>query len=261
MTLLHEYARIVNSQFGEDGVLEEIFRRFNALEGGRCIEVGAEDGRECSNTLYLRDRWAWRRLLIEADEVLYNRIEAHSLDTAVHSEIQATPSEGQTIDYWCDVTWGQDVGSPSLLVVDIDGNDYRVLENLRMRPRVIQAEFNQSIPWHLNITSPGFGTSLHALIDLMAVKGYHFIGATVCNAFFVWDKDDYLLFMDIERNPELYLDEKNFTYLVTSMYGGAVAFGPQTFGVQKRYAGEIDIIDPSGERQVVRLSHRSVRPQ
>lgn len=250
MTLLTDYAQNINSQFGEDGIIRECFTRMDCLHGGRAIEVGASDGREVSNTLWLRDIVGWRRILLEADETLFSRIEEHEQDSAVHVAIE--PTGPFSLD---ELVTDIEI---DFLSLDIDGDDYGVLKHLQMRPKLIVAEFNQTMPWHLNVASSAIGCSLRAMVELMAVKHYSFIGATHCNAFFV--RSELLIhFADIERNPELYLDPANFTYLVTSLYGGAVAFGPQIFGVTRRFAGELDVIDANGGVQTVRLTSRSVR--
>src|SRR4051812_17540195 len=56
----------VYSQFGEDGILAEIFRRIGTTNK-QCFEVGAADGKWFSNSRKLIDE-GWRAALIEADE-------------------------------------------------------------------------------------------------------------------------------------------------------------------------------------------------
>jgi hypothetical protein len=252
MDLLTLYARTHNSQFGEDGIIEECTRRLGLGGGSTILDVGASDGRECSNSLYLRDVHNWKRIIIEADEALFLRMEDHANDRRVWAEI--TPQGADSIDAIAD---GQQV---DVLSLDIDGEDYNVLKHLEMQPRLICAEFNQTIPIHLKISSPALGCSLSALCMLMAQKGYGFIGATHCNAFFVLLQDLYH-FNDIDRRPESYLSVDNFTYLLITPTGGAMAVGPQYFYAQKRFVGELDVVDPnSGEVHTINLSHRSTRP-
>jgi hypothetical protein len=252
MDLLTIYARTHNAQFGEDGIIEECCNRLGISNGWTVFDVGASDGRECSNSLYLRDVHNWNRILVEADEVLFQRMEEDVRDTRIWAAI--TPTGPTSID---ELAGDQSV---EFLSLDIDGEDYNVLKHLQMRPRLICAEFNQTIPFHLEITSPALGCSLSALCKLMALKGYGFVGATHCNAFFVENADLYH-FNDIDRRPEQYLSVDNFTYLLITPTGGAMAVGPQYFYAQKRYVGELDIVDPnSGEVRTINLSHRSTRP-
>ena len=252
MTKLAGFAGGTNSQFGEDGIIRECLRRMGLLEGGTCIEVGASDGRDCSNTLELRDLWGWKRVLIEADPVLCERHEKNELDTTINTSIE--PQGDRSLDSL--VPDGCD-----FLSLDIDGNDYAVLRYLQMRPALIVAEFNQTIPWHIDVLSPQIGTSLRALTRMMSNKDYRLVTTTHCNAFFI-EFYYYADFWDVDFDASTEgLDPESFTYLVTTPYGGAVAFGPQWFGVKKRYAGELDIVEPqSGEYQTIRLSPNSTRP-
>src|SRR4051794_11408481 len=55
----------VYSQFGEDGVLAEIFKRIGTTTR-QCFEVGAADGKWFSNSRRLIDE-GWSAALIEAD--------------------------------------------------------------------------------------------------------------------------------------------------------------------------------------------------
>jgi FkbM family methyltransferase len=57
------------SQFGEDSFLNDLFA---GIKNGICIEIGAYDGRECSNTLYFEER-GWDCLCIEANPTQYNK--------------------------------------------------------------------------------------------------------------------------------------------------------------------------------------------
>jgi hypothetical protein len=62
---LLDYKRNVFSQNGEDGVIEEIFRRIG-LETRTCCEFGAWDGKYLSNCRKLILE-GWRALMIEGD--------------------------------------------------------------------------------------------------------------------------------------------------------------------------------------------------
>jgi hypothetical protein len=252
LDLLTIHERTVNSQFGEDGIINECLRRLDISYDGTAFDVGASDGRECSNTLELRDVFNWKRILVEADDVLFKRIERHKNDLAMHKML--TPTGSSSIDF---LAGGRKI---DFLSLDIDGNEFEVLRCMEAKPRLICAEFNQTIPWQYDVWSAGIGCSLSALCKVMQHKGYGFIGATHCNAFYV-RAADLKLFNDIDRRPESYLSQDNFTYLVTTPYGGAVAFGPQYFSVIKRFSGVIDVVDPNtGEVRVIDLSHRSARP-
>ena len=241
-----------NSQFGEDGIIRECLKRMDLLKIGTCIEVGASDGRDCSNTLELRDLHGWNRILIEGDPVLCKRHEKHEWDTTIcaYIEEKGPKSLDKLVPTGCD-----------FLSLDIDGNEYEVLRHLSMRPALIVSEFNQTIPWHMDVKSPQFGPSLKALFRLMRDKEYRLVTTTHCNAFFI--EHEYLdAFTDVEFDPSKDgIDPDNFTYLVSTPYGGVVAFGPQYFGVKSRYSGPIDVIDAgTGDYRTINLSPDSIRP-
>jgi hypothetical protein len=85
-----------------------------------------------------------------------------------------------------------------LLSIDIDGNDFWVLDAIRHRPRVIVAEYNANLAAHQRLTirydpehrwdgSDYYGVSLLALTELAETKGYRLLYCTQAgvNAFFV----------------------------------------------------------------------------
>ena len=59
----HEKVRVF-SQFGEDGVLLEIFRRIGTTNK-YFVEVGVEDGEEC-NSRILREYFGWNGVLFDS---------------------------------------------------------------------------------------------------------------------------------------------------------------------------------------------------
>src|SRR5690242_6376825 len=71
---LQLFRRNVYSQNGEDGVLDEIFRRLSMDSGWFC-EFGAWDGRYGSNSYNLL-RNGWRGVMIEGDPRRYRRLDA-----------------------------------------------------------------------------------------------------------------------------------------------------------------------------------------
>src|SRR6476469_7274739 len=63
---LRSYEKNIRSQFGEDGVIAEIFKRIGA--GNKfCVEFGAWDGEYLCNTYNLFINEGWKALLIESD--------------------------------------------------------------------------------------------------------------------------------------------------------------------------------------------------
>ena len=117
--------------------------------------------------------------------------------------------------------------------IDVDGNDYYLFENLKIRPKVICIEYNFwfgpnvkcSIPYDKNFTwetgSTYFGASLNSLCELAKRKGYYLIAleSHCVNAFFIRSdlKNNFEIIDNIKyfRTPKYYsIDEiisrKNF---------------------------------------------------
>ncbi len=191
---LRGYERRVYSQNGEDGILQEIFRRI----GTTCryfVEIGVEDGREC-NCARLALEEGWSGLFVEADarhfaglveryrarrevRCFYAMATSASIEPLLRS--QAVPPD---LD---------------LLSIDIDGNDYWVwaaIEN--WRPRVVVIEYNaahapprrwvmREDPDHRWDGTTYYGASLASLTALGRKKGYTLVAtdSTGVNAFFV----------------------------------------------------------------------------
>ncbi len=61
------------SQFGEDGIIQEIFQRMNS-SGKICVEFGAWDGLHLSNTCMLWKDQGWTAYLIEGEKYKYEKL-------------------------------------------------------------------------------------------------------------------------------------------------------------------------------------------
>jgi hypothetical protein len=188
------------SQNGEDGILTEIFHRIG--EGDKfAVEFGIGDGTECcTRNLFVNNGWGG--LLIEGSESYVANAKSLYKDnkriTAVCSYIK--------LDNILDIFRDNNVPeSPDLLVVDIDGNDYWILERIltRYRPRVIASEYSSRwvpptdwvMPYNADHVWDGsayFGASLAALVRLGKTHGYTLVccESRGVNAFFV--RDDLL---------------------------------------------------------------------
>jgi hypothetical protein len=192
------YGYRVHSQTDEDGILHEIFRRIG--EGNRTfVELGASDGVE-NNTRFLLDQ-GWRGGWLEgsarkadaarkvfADAVREKRLSVEqaflTLKNIEETVARVSPVAGRELD---------------LLSIDLDGNDYYLLEAIRcVTPRVIVAEYNAKWPadvaWTIEYNEAHqwdgtdyFGASLKAFETLLAPRGYGLVGCnlTGTNAFFV----------------------------------------------------------------------------
>jgi hypothetical protein len=187
------HARNEYSQNGEDGILEKIFELLH-IKNGWCAELGAWDGKKCSNTYHLITQNGWSGVMIEADKVKFKeltqtyagRSDVHCVQQFVgfdpHDNLDAifkrTPIP---VEF-------------DLLSLDIDGNDYHLWDSMKTyRPKVVVIEYNQTIPNEVSFIQPrdmrlNQGSSLLALVTLARTKGYQLIATTETNAFFVLDK-------------------------------------------------------------------------
>ena len=68
---LDKFRKSVRSQWGEDGIIGEIFRRIGP-ENKLAVEFGAWDGEYLSNVWNLWHNRKWRAVLIESNEERHN---------------------------------------------------------------------------------------------------------------------------------------------------------------------------------------------
>jgi len=182
---LHAHERRVTSQNGEDGILEALFELIGTTNR-HAVEFGAGIGPSECNSLRLVDEDGWtptwwdgadqppdsrvRQVFVTADN-----INALLVDHAVPER-------------------------PDLISIDIDSNDYWILDALdeRLTPRVLVIEYNASLGptdrltvaydpafvWEVN---DYFGASLAALAAAASRRDLALIGCDSLgiNAFFV----------------------------------------------------------------------------
>ena len=186
----------VYSQSDEDGIIHEIFRRIG--EGARTfVELGSGDGVENNSHFLLLQGWrglwiegsarraaAARKSLAAPIREGRLRIEQQFVTAANADELIQRHAPARDID---------------LLAIDLDGNDYYVLEAIRsVNPRAIVAEYNAKFPpavaWVMEYNEAHqwdgtdyFGASLKALEVLLSKRGYSLVGCNLLgtNAFFV----------------------------------------------------------------------------
>lgn len=188
MKKISDFSYNIYSQFGEDGIIEKIF----SIIGTRskiCVEFGAWDGEYLSNTANLWKNHNWKAILVESDTERIKQVN-HPSVIAINATVGITPDN--SIDY---ILNKHNITEIDFMSIDIDGNDYYILENLVCQPRVICIEYNPTIPfWIECYQEPNmqFGASLAALDMLAMKKGYNLISVTDSNLFFVRDEDKHL---------------------------------------------------------------------
>jgi len=189
----------VYSQNEEDGIIQEIFERIG-VTNKIFVEFGIGTGLE-NNTLALLFK-DWKGLWIDAskqsvaairknfEKIIENKqlkvVESFITRDNINELISSNISD-KTID---------------LISVDIDGNDYHVLDAITcVNPRVIVIEYNAKFAppimycmdydaAHTWDGSDHFGVSLKYLEVNLAKKGYKLVGCNLvgCNAFFVQEQ-------------------------------------------------------------------------
>ena len=185
---LRDHVKKVYSQNGEEGILQEIFRRIKTTNTF-CIEFGAHDGKWLSNTKLFRDQ-GWKALLLDSD------IPGHKPEINLY-RVHLTPVNIEAVFFNHNVPLSFD-----LLSIDVDGNDFwlwRAIQNYR--PRVVIIEFNSALPNHIPLcvaysdkngdvpTSHYYGANLLALLKLAKEKKYEFVTLLSDNLIFVTEED------------------------------------------------------------------------
>jgi len=187
------YKKNIFSQFGEDGIIEEIFKRLSDISDKRCCEFGAWDGKFCSNTCNLIINHNYEAILIEPDKKKFNELNINFPDKKIIKINKFVNFSGEnSLDNILENnSFNKDF---DFLSIDIDGCDYWILESLsKFTPKIICIEFNPSIPNKVEFIQEknmkiNQGSSAKSIIDLGLKKNYFPIASTDCNLFFVHNK-------------------------------------------------------------------------
>lgn len=193
---LNRFEYQVFSQYGEDGILSEIFNRIGTTNK-YFIEFGVENGTEC-NTTYLLLK-GWNGLWIESNSGHVSSIN-NSFKKKIEEKKLALLNSFITAENIQELFKKANApAEPDLLSIDIDGNDYYVWKAISdYRPRVIVIEYNAIfrpgdhfiVPYDSTAVwdgSSNFGASLESYYELGLEKGYKLVGCNFSgvNAFFV----------------------------------------------------------------------------
>ena len=189
----------VFSQNGEDGVLDFLIERIPQIERS-FLEIGTDDYSEC-NTRFLARHRHWSGVFVDGNrkrvEIFEREARRWELDvTPVAKFVRPDNIESLIAESGLGTSFG-------LLSLDIDGNDYWVLDAMKeARPAIIVVEYNSlfgptadvSVPFHADFQRTKahhsnliFGVSLEAATRLLRGRGYalvHCESAGV-NAFYV----------------------------------------------------------------------------
>lgn len=183
---LLDYRRNVYSQNGDDGIIEKIFHTIGETTRW-CCEFGAWDGIHLSNSRHLVDQ-GWHAVLIEANPKRFAALRENNASNprvkCVHSVVDTGERRLERIL--------AEVGAEELdlLVIDIDGLDFDVFENLEIRPRVICVEVVGGHPPESRdrvpreIAANAIGQPLGLFYDTAVSRGYRLV-SYFANAYFV----------------------------------------------------------------------------
>lgn len=187
------------SQSDEDGMIREIFNRIGTTNKV-FVEFGVGNGLENNTRALLFEQW--RGLWIEACPESVKAMVENMPRTLGSGRLKIVESfvTRDTIDQI--IAANVPEREIDLLSVDIDGNDYHVLEAIAcVRPRVIVVEYNAKfVPpvvycmkyaeRHAWSQDDFVGSSLKFLELRLAERGYRLVGCNLigANAFFVRDE-------------------------------------------------------------------------
>jgi hypothetical protein len=191
---LHRFAFQVNSEDGEDGIINEIFRRIGT-SNRVFAEIGVGDGIE-NNTAFLLSQ-GWKGFWIDGNDAFLQTINEHKAlqDGCLVPSVSFVEKENI-------VALFEQIGIPKdfdLLSIDIDQNTFYIWEALhKYLPRVVVVEYNSAIPpdidWKVQYVAKStwdgtqnFGASLKAFEKLGIQLGYSLVGCDFngVNAFFI----------------------------------------------------------------------------
>jgi len=222
---LGRYARDKTSQFGEDGVIEEILNRIGP-RSKYCVEFGAGSGLSLSNTWTLLNEKKWSGTLIEAHgdhhAILSDRYKDRPDVHCLHRFI-ATDAGPGSIDSILNET-----GAPKdidVMSIDVDGTDWHIWNSLtEHRPRVVIVECNPNVPSEIvyvqcKDTAVSAGSSAAAFVELGFEKGYELAWAGGVNLIFV-ARDDFPKLGIADNRLEIIADFEKLQNKCFNLYNG-----------------------------------------
>jgi hypothetical protein len=218
---LQDYEFKVFSQWGEDGIIQHLTRALE-IKNKTFIEFGVESFFE-ANCRFLMMKDNWSGFVIDGSSKNIKRLKSSYFYWRYDiNAVEAFVTKENINELLLKSAFDEDIG---ILSIDIDGNDYHVLEAIdTFKPRILICEYNAvfgatrkiSIPYDpaFNRTRGHFsnlywGASLSALTQLAGRKGYSLIGTNSAgsNAFYV--RNDLLTErVEVLSAPEIFISSK-----------------------------------------------------
>lgn len=188
---LYEYRTNVQSQHGEDGVIQQILEKIG-IGNKWIVDIGAGDGVFISNSWHWINDEGWSAVCIEGEMHNFVKLSKYyekrkdvltflkfvSVEKHIDSILEHTPVP-QNFD---------------ILSIDIDSIDYTMWEMVeKYRPRIVVIEANASMAPDLEVIqkSPDLcmGSSSRAMVNLAKRKGYELAAHLVSNCIFVVEEE------------------------------------------------------------------------
>lgn len=214
--LLDSRSTVFSSKLGEDGIIENIFSRFDIhqcvtmlhipkLSPRTCIDIGAHDGTFISNVRNLIVNHGWGGILVEGDPTKAEKCRQSFEGYPVETKCCYVGFREQEHNY---VSLFGNHTPASFLSIDVDGIDYEIFESIpdHLKPTVVCVEVSAGInpsdhtrlPY--NISKDNLGQGLGVMTDLANAKGYELLCYTG-NAFYVL-REHMHMFNIRDNSPE-----------------------------------------------------------
>mgnify|MGYP000430366181 CR=1 FL=1 len=222
---LNSFNKNIFSQFGEDGIIEEILNRLGRNSDKFCCEFGASDGEYLSNVYNLILNKNFKGVLIEADPKKFkNLLRNKNKNILPINKLVSFVGKNILDNILLEQNFKKDF---DILSIDVDGNDYHIFEKInQFKPKIIIIEYNPTIPNEVEfIQKKDFnisqGSSAKSLFNLAKRKNYSLIAATSTNIFFV--HSDYKeLIIDKDYQLDEIRDDTLCKNYVFSGYDGTI---------------------------------------
>lgn len=254
---LINHSRNSASEHGEDGIISKIFEILKPENKWVC-EFGAHDPEIISNTWHLIHKNNWKAVLIEADDICFEKLDKYyQKSNTVHCLKSKVSYEGnEKLDNLLKATPIPE--NLDFMIIDIDGNDYHVWEAIeKYLAKVVMIEFNASFHVDISYIQPrdqslNRGASLNAMVELAKRKGYKLIAVTSWNAFFVQEQYYSLFFNEEPKLKDMYVYPAKHPIWMRAfqLYDGTILIAPWN----EMLWHKVDLI--SNDYQVLPTSYR-----
>ena len=184
---LISHKKNIFSENGEDGIIEKIFSEIKP-KSNLCCEFGAWDGIWASNCRNLIVNHNWNAIMIEGDkDKSKDLVNTYADNSHVHCFNYFVDTKKNSLTNILTEEWKENL---DYLIIDIDGLDYEIFENLDFYPLVICIEVNTGHSPEINVKIPreiaknNVGQPLQYFVNIAKSKGYELVCFTG-NAFFI----------------------------------------------------------------------------